>query len=157
MAERELIEASTEVDASPASVWEVVADLRRMGERSPQCKKMFILRGPVSEGTVTVNLNNRGPLWWPTTSKVTRFERERVLAFHVPINGPTWTYELEPTATGTRLTESRRVKAPGKAISNFLINRFMGGVPAFEAELQRGIEDTLARIKAEAERAPTTA
>ena len=157
MAERELIEASTEIAASPAAVWDVVADLRRMGERSPQCKKMLILRGPVRAGTITVNLNNRGPLWWPTTSKVTRFERERVLAFHVPINGTTWTYELEPTATSTRLTESRRVKVPGKAISNFLINRFMGGVPRFEAELQRGIEETLARIKAEAERSPATA
>ncbi len=157
MAERELIEGSIDVEASPSAVWEVVADLRRMGERSPQCKRMFILRGPVREGTVTVNLNNRGPLWWPTTAKVTRFERERVLAFHVPINGTTWTYELEPTASGTRLTESRRVKAPGKAISNFLVDRFMGGVPAFEAELERGIHDTLVRIKAEAERAPTTA
>ena len=45
MANRERIEGSIEIDAPPARVWEVVSDLRRMGEWSPQCKKMIIRGG----------------------------------------------------------------------------------------------------------------
>ena len=39
-----------------------VSDLRRMGEWSPQCRKMFIRGNPVGVGTRTININRRGAL-----------------------------------------------------------------------------------------------
>ena len=91
------LSASIDVQAPPAAVWAVVSDLKRMGEWSPQCKKMTVLGGEPKLGTRTINLNKRGPLVWPTTAKVVRFEPERRLAFRVTENHTIWSYELEPT------------------------------------------------------------
>lgn len=152
MANRERIEASVDIAAPPAEVWRVVSDLRRMGEWSPQCKKMFIRGGEVGRGTRTVNLNKQGWKLWPTRSYVKEFEPERRLALKVAENSTVWTYELEPTATGTRLTEHRTAPDGVSSLSNFLTKNVLGGTQEFEEGLQSGIEQTLRRIKAAAER-----
>ncbi len=40
-----LLEASVEIDASPAQAWAVLSDLRRMGEWSPECRRVRVLGG----------------------------------------------------------------------------------------------------------------
>lgn len=151
---RELITASIDISASPAQVWALVGDLSRMGEISPQCKKMFIRGGgPVEVGTRTINLNRQGWKWWPTRSKVVSYEPERKLALRIAENSTIWTYELEPIDGGTRLTESRTTPHGVTDLSNFLSRHVLGGTTEFEDELQRGIETTLARIKAIVEKA----
>lgn len=143
-----LIEDSIEIDASPEKVWSVVSDLRRMGEWSPQCKKMIIFGGEVKVGTTTLNVNRRGPLVWPTRSKVVTFEPNRELAFRVLDNRTVWTFRIDPTETGVRLTESRTVPAGGTSkISSTLVDKVLGGEKPFEAELQEGIRETLGKIK----------
>jgi hypothetical protein len=62
-----------------------------------------------------------------------------------------WSYELEPTVGGTRLTESRHAENGVSAFSNMSVNAFMGGVPSFERELVDGMNQSLSRIKAAAE------
>ncbi|EFQ83645.1 hypothetical protein HMPREF0063_11308 [Aeromicrobium marinum DSM 15272] len=151
MANRDLISASIDIAAPPEKVWSIVSDLKRMGEWSPQCRKMIVRGGEVGVGTTTINVNRRGLLVWPTRSKVKVFEPNRELAFRVVENGTVWSYELEPTATGTRLTESRRAPHGVKKVSNVLTNSLMGGTDDFETELQAGIESTLATIKSTAE------
>lgn len=154
MANRDLISASIDIDAPPAAVWSVVSDLKRMGEWSPQCRRMTIVGGgPITVGTRTRNLNRRGLLVWPTRSKVTAFEPEREVAFKVAENGTVWSFELEPTATGTRLTESRRAPHGVSKLSNVLTQRIMGGTDNFENELADGIRATLERIKTTVEAA----
>jgi len=69
----------------------------------------------------------------------------------VPINHTVWSYELEPTETGTRLVESRHAENGVTAFSNLSVNALMGGVPSFERELVEGMNATLSRIKAAAE------
>ena len=101
-----LLQAQIDIDAPVAKVWSLVSDLSRMPQWSPQCRLMRAL-GPVRQGTTTINMNRRGRLFWPTTSVVTEMIPEKKLAFKVPINHTVWSYELEPTATGTRVTESR--------------------------------------------------
>jgi uncharacterized protein YndB with AHSA1/START domain len=145
-----LLRAQIDIDATPAKVWELVSDLRLMPKWSPQCRLMKAF-GPVAPGTKTVNVNRRKFLFWPTTSQVTEVVPERKLAFRVNENNTVWTYELEPTATGTRLVESRHAENGVKAVSNMLVNAVMGGVPSFEAELIDGMNASLARIKAAAE------
>lgn len=79
-----LLEASTHIKATPEQVWKVVSDLKRMGEWSPQCRKVVVRGGgPVTLGTKTVNVNKRGLLVWPTTAKVVRFEPNKEIAYKI--------------------------------------------------------------------------
>lgn len=149
-----LIEESIEINAPAEAVWSVISDLKRMGEWSPQCKKMFIRGGNVGVGTRTININRRGPLVWPTTSKVIRFEPNKALSFRVSENHTVWSYAITPSGDGVTLTEKREA-ANGEttAVSNFLVDKFMGGIPNFEAELRLGMAETLSKIKRAAEAA----
>jgi len=145
-----LLQARIDIDASPEAVWALVSDLSLMPKWSPQCKLMKAF-GPLRPGTRTVNVNRRNYLFWPTTSRITEVVPERKLAFRVNENNTVWSYELEPTATGTRLTESRHAENGVKPVSNLLVNTVMGGVPNFELELVDGMNASLSRIKAAAE------
>ena len=145
-----LLQARIDIDASPEAVWALVSDLSLMPRWSPQCKLMKVF-GPLRPGARTVNVNRRNYLFWPTTSRITEVVPERKLAFRVNENNTVWSYELEPTATGTRLTESRHAENGVKPVSNLLVNTVMGGVPNFERELVDGMNASLSRIKAAAE------
>ncbi len=145
-----LLQAEIEINAPVAKVWSLVSDLSRMPQWSPQCRLMKAL-GPVRPGTRTVNLNRRNNLFWPTTSTITEVIPERKLAFRVNANNTVWSYELEPTATGTRVVETRHAENGVKAVSTMTVNAVLGGVSSFEQELVEGMNTSLARIKAAAE------
>lgn len=147
-----LLQAEIEITAPVAKVWELVSDFRRMPEWSPQCRWMKPL-GAVRPGTRTFNINRRGRMFWPTSSVITEFVPQRKLAFRVTENHSVWSYELEPTADGTRVTESRRVDDGITALSTFATNKFMGGVESFDQELLVGMNASLNKIKAAAENA----
>lgn len=148
-----LITASRTVDASPDRVWAAVSDLSAMGRRSPQCRKMLVLgKGTPGAGTTTVNLNRRGPLFWPTWSTVTVWEPGRTLEFRVPLNGSRWRYDLADNGDGTTtLTESRIVDGDTSLVSRVLVATVLGGNGTFEAELRQGVEQTLAAVAGEVE------
>ncbi len=146
-----LLQAQIDIDAPPAKVWALISDLSRMPEWSPQTRKMKLL-GSMRVGAKTVNVNRRGLQAWPTTSTIIAIEPERKLAFRVDLNGTEWSYEVEPIEGGTRVIESRRAPNGIKKVSTVLVNAMMGGVPSFEEELVDGMNQTLARIKAAAER-----
>ena len=145
-----LLQAEIEINAPVARVWSLVSDLSRMPQWSPQCRLMKAL-GPVRPGTRTVNLNRRNKLFWPTTSTITEVIPERKLAFRVNANNTVWSYELEPTPTGTRVVETRHAENGVKAVSTMTVNAVLGGVSSFEQELVDGMNTSLARIKAAAE------
>lgn len=147
----EVLQAQIDIAAPPERVWALISDLSQMKRWSPQCRSMKAL-GPVMAGTRTVNLNRRGLMVWPTTCRLTEVVYEKKLAFRVNENNTVWSYELEPTETGTRVTETRRSDDGIKPISNFLVDKMMGGVPSFERELVDGMNQSLSRIKAAAER-----
>jgi uncharacterized protein YndB with AHSA1/START domain len=146
-----LLQAQIDIDAPVTKVWALVSDLNRMSQWSPQCRVMKALGGPLRQGSRTINLNRRKFLFWPTTSRITEFIPDKKLAFRVNQNGTVWSYELEPTSTGTRLTESRHAENGVSAFSNMSVNALMGGVPSFERELVDGMNESLSRIKAAAE------
>jgi uncharacterized protein YndB with AHSA1/START domain len=152
-----LIEESVEINASAEDVWAVISDLQRMGEWSPQCKKMIIRGGPVGLGTRTININRRGPLVWPTTSKVIRFAPNQELAFRVAENRTVWSYTLEPAGAAVKVTERREVANGTTKVSSFLVDKMMGGTTNFEAELKLGMAETLAEIKRAAEKTGSSA
>src|SRR5215208_701265 len=128
-----LLQAQIDINA-------LVSDLKRMPEWSPQCRMMKPL-GRVRQGTRTINLNRRNRLFWPTTCTVMEVIPEKKVAFRVDINHTIWSYELEPTDTGTRLVESRHAENGVTAFSNMSVNALMGGVPSFERVLVEGMND----------------
>lgn len=149
--ETPLLQADITINAPVAKVWALISDLDNMPKWSPQCRVMKAV-GAVKVGTKTVNVNRRGAMFWPTTSTITALDAQKKLSFRVNTNNTEWTYDLEPSGTGTKVTVSRHAEAV-KPISSTLINRFMGGVPNFEVELVEGMKTSLGRIKATAERA----
>ncbi|GAA2056196.1 SRPBCC family protein [Williamsia deligens] len=148
-----LIETSTEIAATPERVWSIVSDLGRMGEWSPQCRKVIVRGGTVKLGARTINVNKRGLLVWPTTAKVVRFEPNKQIAYRITENRTVWGFEITPTDAGVRLTE-RREATGGQTtkVSSTLIDLVMGGTDSFDAELEEGMRETLVKIKAAAER-----
>ncbi len=145
-----ILKAEIEIDAPVGTVWRLVSDPSRMPQWSPQCRMMKAL-GPIRPGTRTLNLNRRGMLFWPTTAVITEVVPERKFAFRIPINHSVWSYELESTADGTRLTETRHAENGVTAVSTAITNAALGGVDTFEQELLEGMNAGLARIKAAAE------
>jgi uncharacterized protein YndB with AHSA1/START domain len=145
------IEATVEVDAPPAKVWELVSDLRNMARWSPQVVRTFV-KAPVTKGSTMFNINRRKLLVWPTQAKVVRFVPEQEIAFRVKENFTVWSYQLQPSGTGTRVTARREAPQGISDLSVGLTKRALGGVDVFTEELQQGMRETLAKIKVDAER-----
>ena len=140
------ISASVDVEAAPDAVWAVVSDVTRMPEFSPELRRLYAVGGGRPRvGMRLVGINRRGYAVWPTTSKVTRLDAGRAVAWHTRESGATWTYELEPTASGTRLTGRRDL--PGFRLGTTLLAPVIGGAEGHDHELADGIRRTLERIK----------
>lgn len=148
------LEASIDIDASPAAVWSLISDQRRMNEWSPETWKQKFFGYPVRTGTVSLNLNKRKAFVWPTLSRVTEFEPERRLAFRVVGPGAVWSYTLEPTETGTRVFERRELLKNRRTFASLVTaGAALGGIESHDVELVEGMNQTLRRIKAEVESA----
>lgn len=144
------LEASIEIDAPPATLWAMITDVRRMASWSPQVVKTVVLGGPLRRGTRFFNLNQQGWKHWPTNAQVVRFAPHRDFAFKVLENRTVWSFELEPTETGTRVTQRRETPEGVSMLSRALTKAVLGGQEPFCAELLDGMKTTLERLKAEA-------
>ncbi|NYF98478.1 SRPBCC family protein [Janibacter cremeus] len=148
-----LLQTETEIAAAPQAVWAVITDPRALGGLSDQVLRTHVVgTAPVGPGTRTININRRGPLLWPTRAKVVRFEPTSDYAFRVKDNGSTWSFELEPTATGTRVVHRREAANGTSAVSRFLQQKVLGGITEFDTEMTEGMAVTLRRLKALLER-----
>jgi len=148
------LEASIHIDAPPSAVWEIVADQRRMNEFSPETWKQKFFGGEIGVGTVSVNLNKRKGFVWPTASRITEFEPGKRIAFYVYGPADTWSYDLVPEGAGTTLVERRELKNGKRSLaSRVTASIALGGIDDHDAELVEGMRTTLARIKAEVEKA----
>ncbi len=136
--------ATIEMSADPQSVWEVISDLARMPEFSPELRKVYVWGRP-GLGAHLVGVNRRGAVVWPTTSTVVRWEPGRALAWRTRESGATWVYELEAVPAGTRVT-SRRVLAR-RTLATALIGPLLGGADGHEVELAEGLRTTLERMR----------
>lgn len=152
------LETSIDIDASTEEVWFVVSQLHHMPRWSPHCRWMRPL-GVVREGTYTVNMNRKGGKFWPSMSKVERFEPSLALAFRTVTNNSRWEFEIESTGRGSRLTQRRLVPATGTLlISAAIVKYLLGGEAAFDDEMLAGMRTTLAAIKSAVEsRCPSSA
>ena len=141
--------ASVQIDASPEEVYDLVADIGRMPEWSPETYRAHWLGGATAAapGAKFRGWNKMGPLRWFTDPVIDVADRGRELAFTTTFFGrgrlTTWRYTMAPAeGGGTTLTESWEENVG-------LLDRLLPG--RRKEGLQRGMEETLARIKAAAE------
>ncbi len=140
--------------APPAEVWDLVSDVTRIGEFSPETFEARWLdgaSGPQAGARFRghVRRNGRGPVYW-TTCTVTASEPAREFAFAV--NGPgevvvnTWRYRLTPNGDGTDVTES--FELPGSPLNRLYWR--LAGRARMRTNLN-GMRVTLEKMKAIAE------
>ncbi len=146
------LEASIDIEATPAQVWEVLYDQRRMAAFSPETYKQAFIGTPIKAGTVSLNLNKRKAALWPTVSRYVEVVPERRLAFRVVGPGATWSYDLEPIDGGTRVTERRRLHRDRSTWASIVTARLLlGGARNHDEELVEGMRQTLRQFKAAVE------
>ena len=151
-AAREL-RAETVVAAPPTQVWDALTDLRRMPEWSPELVRMVPLRpGGLRVGQQYVGLNRRKAVVWPTRSVVSVLDPGRTLAWDTRSSGARWIYELAPEGAGTRVVHRRPVPGGLTLVSKAFAPLFLGGSEGHADELEQGMAQTLARLKAALER-----
>ena len=110
-------EVSLHVDAPPAVVWDLVSDVTRIGEFSPETFEARWRRGYDGPEVGAkfkghVKRNGVGPTYWSACT-VTACEPERLFEFSVGTDDVTvnnWGYRLEPDGTGTTVTEYFRLE-----------------------------------------------
>jgi hypothetical protein len=147
-------EAAVHVDASPAEVYAAVSDVTRMGEWSPEtvsCEWLDGTTGP-TVGASFKGRNKRGIARWSTRPQVVAAEPGREFAFVVD-DTTKWSFRCEPEGNGTRLVESFEMLAdvPRRYV---WAERYVMGIKDRRADLERGMAETIQRIKAAVERAP---
>ena len=141
------------VTRSPDDLYDLVADVTRMGEWSPVCKACWWDDGGGPRvGAGFTGRNELPDRTWETHSEVVAADRGREFAFVVGATGTRWGYTLTPVEGGTELTESWEF--PPQAFAYFE-QRFPDDAPtqiaARRALARTGIEATLAAIKKTAE------
>lgn len=108
MAER--LEVSRDIAASPEAVYAAISDVTRMGEWSQECYRCEWhdgFDGPAVGATFDGH-NRNGENEWTTQGKVIQADPSRAFMFECSMfdfHFSTWGYEIEPTATGCRVTE----------------------------------------------------
>ena len=143
------------IHTSPQHVYDMVADMPRMGEWSPECQQVEWLEGAAgpAEGVAFIGHNQGGPFGkvrWSRRGHVLTADRGRQFAFCTEEGGregTIWRYVLEPAEGGTRVTESYEVSSiPVWArILDVPTNR--------HRELLENMRDTLNQLKVAAEAA----
>ena len=146
---------SIAINRSPDEVYDMVADVTRVGNWSPVCKECWWDEGDGPRvGARFTGRNVTSERTWETRSEVVEADRGRAFAWVVaePPTRATWSYVLEADGGGTKLTETWELPPDGVA---FFENVFADAAPARIATLsdtaKNGIEATLAAIKAAAE------
>jgi hypothetical protein len=143
--------------AAPAAlIWDLVADVTRIGEFSPETFEAEWLPGPDGPGAGSrfrghVRRNGRGPVYW-TSCTVTASEPGREFAFSVGSAGGrvlnNWRYQLQAREGGTDVTES--FELPGRPVIRLY---WLAAGRARGRTNLAGMRATLERLKAAAEAA----
>ncbi|HZN16215.1 MAG TPA: SRPBCC family protein [Acidimicrobiales bacterium] len=141
---------SIRIAAPPQHVYDLIADVTRMGEWSPECRRCEWLDGATGPtvGSRFEGHNRVGPYKWSTTATVVVAEPGRDFAFTTFVRGresTRWRYTFEPAGSETVVTESYEfIWAPAYVrFSELFINR--------DKQLHTGMRKTLERVKAVAE------
>lgn len=148
-------QATTHVNAQPEKVYDLVSDVRRMGEWSPETQRAEWIDGATGPavGARFKGTNKHGPARWSTKPRVVVADEGREFAFVTAHRGKDmtkWSYRFEPAGDGTTVTESFEmlVDVPWYFTAS---ERWLMGVKDRKADLEANMGLTLQRLKVAAE------
>ena len=150
-----VVSATTTIAASPEAVYDIVSDITRVGEWSPETYKAeWVEPGARFNGT-----NKTAAFEWTTPCVVTSSERGKRFAFDViggeDGNGASWSWDIAAADVGSTLTQTFEL---GPSLGGFRgFGRGMDDAQIADlvknrvVELESGIATSLAKLKALAE------
>ena len=143
--------ASISIPGAPERVWDMVTDVTRMGEWSPETVRAEWLDGATGAavGARFKGYNRRGKARWSTVCEVTEAVPGRSFAFAVGGAAKPetiWRYQFEPVGDGVKVTETFELVKPLGFLSR-LLTRLTTGVRDRPADLEAGVRSTLSRLK----------
>lgn len=151
-----------DIAAPPDRVYELIANVTRVGEFSPECIKAE-WTGDLKEPKVGERFdgtNKIGDFEWTTTSEVIAADPGSKFAFQVDGgagdgHAAQWTYDLSAVDGGTRVTESFKIGPSMGGYRRFGKNKTDDEKAAMAAsrveQLTAAIATTLSNLKAAAE------
>ena len=149
-------QATEHMNAPPEKVYDLVSDVTRIPEWSPECVRCHWIGGATGPavGAHFKGTNRRGLMRWSTKPRVVAADPGREFAFvanAIPVGDTTkWTYRFEPSPSGgTDVTESFEIVHD---VPRYIVfgERLMG-IKDRRADLQKNMQETLGRLKAAVE------
>lgn len=144
------LEDSIEIEAPRDRVWDVISDIRRLAEWSPQVESTRLSgdHEVVELGTRFTNLNRHGELTWKTHGTIVTFEPGHEIAFRIEENWAIWSFRIEESDHHTVILTQRRDAPDGVSdLSRDLTEAFMGGQQVFTDTMRAGMRQTLREIE----------
>jgi uncharacterized protein YndB with AHSA1/START domain len=144
---------SVDVVASPERLYNLVSDITRMGEWSPECVRCEWIDTPGRVGSRFRGRNRRGLARWSTTAEVLAADCPKEFSFatlHRGAPATRWTYRFDENESTTRVTETFDAIRTPTLIG--LAERWL--IRDRQAQLESGMVETLARLKTAAESSP---
>jgi Polyketide cyclase / dehydrase and lipid transport len=142
------IEVARQFAESQIRLYELITDLPRMGEWSPENTggRWIVGDGPVV-GARFKGTNRRNWLRWTTDAKVTKADPGKAFEFIVSL-GPlknlvTWGYRFEPNSTGTLVTEYHQ---DHRSHALRLVAGSLSGIRDPDMHYKAGMEHTLEQL-----------
>ena len=149
------ISISVDVNATPETVWNLVSDLPRMGEWSPECTGVVWkggAKGP-AVGVKFTGKNKSGFRRWSTQSTITAATPGAELAWDTKAMGlpvARWSYSIEAKPDGGCTVTERWEDQRNKVFE--AMGPVVAGVKDRRAHNEAGMKTTLERLKAAAEK-----
>jgi uncharacterized protein YndB with AHSA1/START domain len=149
----EEVSATVHIDAPPEKVYDLVADITRMPQWSPETYRTEWLGGATTArpGARFRGSNRYGWMRWTTTVEVETAERGREFTFVTIVRGrrmSRWTYRFSPSDGGTDVTETFRYVTPPPRLLSALFDLL---TPGRNRRMVENLRTTLERLKAAAE------
>ena len=142
------LEISRDIAAPAELVYAAIADVTRMGEWSEECYDCEWHEGydgPVVGATFDGH-NRHGEHEWTTRAKVIEADPGRAFAFEcsmMEFHYSTWGYRIEPTESGSRVTERNEDLRPESAME---FSKQVSGVDDRTERNRRTMSGTLERL-----------
>jgi len=144
-------QATSDVNASPKVIYDLVSDVRRMGEWSPECRRAVWLGGAIGPavGVQFKGRNSHGVARWSTKSRVVTADPGAEFAFvtgHLGRDMTRWSYRFDATPNGTHVTEAFEMLRDLPWYFR-LGDRLLMGVEDRKSDLETNMRETLRRLK----------
>jgi len=152
MADR--IEITRDIAATPDAVYAAISDITRMGEWSLECHRCEWHEG-FDQAVVGASFdghNRNGEHEWTTVATITEAEPGRRFTFECSMydfHFSTWGYRIEPTDTGSRVTEWNDDLRPESTLE---FSAKVSGIADRAERNRQTISGTLERLAAVLER-----